>query len=62
MVALEGFNVIRRDRVESEHGGVCMYIKDTINFTVLVELKAKSFKMLWAKLRPARLPRGVILL
>jgi len=21
-----GFNIIRRDRVESEHGGVCMYI------------------------------------
>ena len=58
MVALEGFNVIRRDRVESEHGGVCMYIKDTIHFTVLVDLQDPSFKMFWAKLRPARLPRG----
>ena len=25
VVALEGFNIIRRDRVECEHGGVCMY-------------------------------------
>ena len=24
VVALEGFHIIRRDRVESEHGGVCM--------------------------------------
>ncbi|KAK2547060.1 hypothetical protein P5673_033168, partial [Acropora cervicornis] len=58
VVALEGFNVIRRDRVESEHGGICMYIKDTINFTVLADLRDPSFKMLWAKRRPDRLPRG----
>ncbi|XP_022808365.1 uncharacterized protein LOC111345348 [Stylophora pistillata] len=58
VVTLEGFNIIRRDRVESEHGGVCMYIKDTINFTVLVELQEPSFEMLWVKLRPFRLPGG----
>ena len=58
VVALEGFNIIRRDRIESEHGGVCMYIKDTINFTVLDDLQDPSFEMLWAKLTPARLPRG----
>ena len=57
MVALEGFNIIRSDRVESEHGGVYMYIKDTINFTVLDDLQDPSFEMLWVKLRPARLPR-----
>lgn len=44
VVTLEGFNIIRRDRVESEHGGVCMYIKDTINFTVLAELQEPSFE------------------
>ena len=58
VVALEGFNIIRRDRVESEHGGVCMYMKDTINLTVLDDSQDPSFEMLWAKLRPARLPRG----
>ena len=35
-----------------------MYIKDTINFTVLDDLQDPSFEMLWVKLRPARLPRG----
>jgi len=58
VVALERFNIIRRDRVDSEHGGVCMYIKDLINFKVLVDLQDPSFEMLWAKLNPARLPRG----
>ncbi|PFX27209.1 RNA-directed DNA polymerase from mobile element jockey [Stylophora pistillata] len=28
VVALEGFNIIRRDRVESEHGGVCIPVQD----------------------------------
>ena len=58
VVALEGFNIIRRDRVESEHCGVCMYIKDTISFTVLDDLQDPSFEMLWAELRPARPPSG----
>ena len=60
MVALEVFNIIRRDRIEYEHSGVCVYTKDTINFTVLDDLQDPSFKMLWAKLRPARLPSGCI--
>ena len=58
VVALKGFNIIRRDRVESEHGGVCVYVKDTIKFTILDNLHDPSFEMLWIKLRPTRLPRG----
>ncbi|PFX11873.1 hypothetical protein AWC38_SpisGene24261 [Stylophora pistillata] len=57
VVPLEGYNIIRRDRVESEHGGVCMYIKDTINFTVLAELQEPSFEMLWDPI--ARPPFGL---
>ena len=58
VVALKGFNIIRKDRVESEHGGVCVYVKDTITFTILNDLHDPSFEMLWIKLRPTRLPRG----
>ena len=58
VVALKGFNIIRKDRVESEHGGVCVYVKDTIKFTILDDLHDPSFEMLWIKLRPTRLPRG----
>ena len=58
VVALKGFNIIRKDRVESEHGGVCVYVKDTIKFTILDDLHDPSFEILWIKLRPTRLPRG----
>ena len=58
VVALKGFNIIRKDRVESEHGGVCVYVKDTTKFTILDDLHDPSFEMLWIKLRPTRLPRG----
>ena len=52
VVDLEGFNIIRRDRFNTVHGGVCMYVKDSINFTI-------SFETLWIQLRPTRLPRGL---
>ncbi|XP_068749281.1 uncharacterized protein [Montipora capricornis] len=58
VVALSGFNLVRKDRVDSIHGGVCAYIRDNINFTILEDLEDSSFEALWLKLRPARLPRG----
>ena len=37
-----------------------MYVKDTIPFTVLEDLEDESgMEVLWAKMRPTRLPRGV---
>jgi hypothetical protein len=35
IIYIQGYNLIRRDRVEGTHGGVCVYIKDSIAFTVL---------------------------
>ena len=58
VVALNGFNTVRKDRVDIIHGGVCVFIRDNINFTILEDLEDLSFEALWLKLRPARLPRG----
>lgn len=58
VVALDGFNLVRRDRVDTIHGGVCTFIKDNINFTILEDLEDSLFEALWIKLRPSRLPRG----
>ena len=58
IVALSGFNLVRKDRVDITQGGVCVYIRDNINFTILEDLGDPSFEALWLKLRPARLPRG----
>ena len=49
---------MRKDRFDIIHGGVCAYIRDNINFTILEDLEDPSFEALWLKLRPARLPRG----
>jgi hypothetical protein len=29
IINIQGYNLIRRDRVEGTHGGVCVYIKDS---------------------------------
>ena len=58
VVDIQGYNLIRRDRCERQHGGVCIYIKDTIEFSVLDELFDSSFEVLWINMRPTRLPRG----
>ena len=59
VVSMNGFNLIRKDRQESSHGGVCVFIKDLIPFIVLEDLSESPLEVLWIKLRPARLPRGV---
>ena len=51
---------IRRDRKESEHGGVCVYIKNTIKFTVLDDLEDPSFEALWIQISPTLLSKGYI--
>ena len=50
-----------RDRQETIHGGVCMYVKETIPFSILDNLNDENglLEVLWVKLRPTRLPRGI---
>ena len=56
----KGFTILRKDRVINNHGGVCVYIKDTnIKYRVLKELNCcQDHEILWLHLRPTRLPRG----
>ena len=58
VIAIDDYHVIRRDRQEGQHGGVCIYIKNSIIFSVLEELSVTQFEVLWINLRPNRLPRG----
>ena len=41
------------------HGGVCMYIKESIKTKRLQELEDPAIKVLWSYIRPPRLPRGI---
>ena len=59
VIAIPGYNIIRRDRKQHQHGGVCMYINKTIKCEILDELSDEKFEVIWVKLRPYRLPRGM---
>ena len=59
VVELNGYNLIRKDRQEGTHGGIYIYIKDSIKLSVLDTLSISSLEVLWVKLRPTRLPRGI---
>jgi hypothetical protein len=59
VVAIPGFNISRKDRDGKIHGGVCIYINNNIKFSTLNYLHNQSFEVLWTKLLPKRLPRGI---
>ena len=59
VVSIPGYNLVRRDRHEQIHGGVCMFIKNSIQFSVLDHLLDPSFEVLWIELKPSHLPRAI---
>ena len=56
---IPGYNIIRKDRVERTHGGVCVYVQNQIKVEILSNFISPSFEVLWLKLRPRKLPRGI---
>ena len=58
VIDIEGYNLVRRDRINGQHGGVCMYIKDSIRFELLDTISNEQFEVLWINLNLPRLPRG----
>ena len=52
------YNFFLKNRTTGTHGGVGLYIKNSINFKSLAYLQANNIEVLWAWLRPKR-PRGV---
>ena len=57
-ININGYQIFRRDRVGWQHGGVCLYVKSSINCSVLADYYHPDHEVLWADLRPRRLPRG----
>lgn len=51
--------MIRKDRTNDHHGGVCTYVHSSIPDQVLVMSYQTSLEVLWFKLCPYRLPRGL---
>ena len=38
---------------------ICMYVRDSVRFCVLSDIMNESFEVLWVKIRPKRLTRGI---
>ena len=54
-INIKGYQLFRRDRVGWQHGGVCMYLKDSTQCKVLSDLHHEDHEaLLW----PIRLPCG----
>ncbi|CAB4029535.1 Hypothetical predicted protein, partial [Paramuricea clavata] len=51
IVKISGFNLIRKDRSSHEHGGVCIYLKDQIKYTIPENLQCcREHEVLWLKI------------
>lgn len=55
---IPGYNFILKNRTTGIHGGVGLYINNKIKFKALTDLYHPNLEVLWAHLRPPRLPRG----
>ncbi len=53
------YNFISKNRTTGIHGGVGLYIKNSIKIRLLAHLQVNNMEVLWVWLRPKRLPRGV---
>ena len=48
VIHIRNYTLVRKDRIYAQHGGVYLYIKDTIPFTVLREYERDtSIEVLW---------------
>ena len=59
VVEIYGYNIVRRDRYQGGHGGVCIYVKNAIKYELLSAFANNNHEVIWLKLKPVRLPRGI---
>jgi hypothetical protein len=48
-VGIAGYNIARLDRKVIWHGGVCMYVRDSVWYNVLFDLMDEKLKFFWLK-------------
>ena len=59
VVNVSGFRLVRLDRINIQHGGVCMYVRNNIQCNIVQDLLDSNFEIVWVHIRPTRLPRGI---
>ena len=50
VVELNGYDLARKNRQSGIHGGICMYFKSNIQYSVLESLPDTSFEVLWIRM------------
>ena len=55
---IPGYSVIFKNRISQLHGGVSMYVKNSIPYKRLSDLEDPEIEVLWSYIRPSRLSRG----
>ena len=56
-LALEGFCLERKDRINGRGGGVACYIRNAINYKRLVDMEDTELEVMWIKIMPKKMPR-----
>ena len=60
LIMIPGFRSVRKDRPDNQRGGgICTYIKETLDFIELNYLSDPVFETQWFLLKPNRFPRGI---
>ena len=57
-ISIDHYSLIRKDSIRAQHGGVCVYVRDSISMTIMPEHDRDDVEILWWKLRPRRLTQG----
>ena len=58
VINIDNYILLRLDRTEKEHGGVCIYVKENYIADYLEMPNENGFEVLWAVINPRRIPRG----
>ena len=58
VINIDNYILLRLDRTEKEHGGVCIYVKENYIVDYLEMPNENGFEVLWADINPRRIPRG----
>jgi hypothetical protein len=51
VIHIPGYKVIRKDRIRTSHGGVCVFIREEINCSRLNAFESSNQEVLWLKIR-----------
>lgn len=50
IIQIPNYNVVRKDRENSSHNGVCVFVHQNIQFSHLVELQSPNLEVIWIKI------------